>query len=89
MNTALSELKKADPALKHNEAFKKAMEMWKVRFVCLARCVAFLRFRGGGLMLSKFVMSTGGTERQDGEVDFSACSRFLLFVSHRRLFSSS
>uniref|UniRef100_A0A0K3C3Q5 FGENESH: predicted gene_1.65 protein n=1 Tax=Rhodotorula toruloides TaxID=5286 RepID=A0A0K3C3Q5_RHOTO len=29
MNTALSELKKADPALKHNEAFKKAIEMWK------------------------------------------------------------
>ncbi|KAJ8294448.1 hypothetical protein OF846_002297 [Rhodotorula toruloides] len=29
MNTALSELKKADPALKHNDAFKKAMEMWK------------------------------------------------------------
>ncbi|BGP23715.1 hypothetical protein Rt10032_c05g2561 [Rhodotorula toruloides] len=29
MNTALSGLKKADPTLKHNEAFKRAMEMWK------------------------------------------------------------
>ncbi|GJN89880.1 hypothetical protein Rhopal_002869-T1 [Rhodotorula paludigena] len=29
MNTKLSEIKKADPSLKHSDAFKKAMDAWK------------------------------------------------------------